>query len=67
MCTQRDWCSNSIDLVNGSNCRFSVPLCDLCGQTLVVVQMVLGPLLVKEGHGMGERAGLQLAQIDSTL
>ena len=32
-----------------------------------VVEMVLGPLLVKEGHGMGERAGFQLAQTPSTL
>lgn len=32
---------------------------------VVVVEMVLGPLLVKEGHGMGEMAGRQLAQIAS--
>lgn len=32
---------------------------------VVVVEMVLGHLLVKEGHGMGEMAGRQLAQIAS--
>lgn len=35
----------------------------LRGQTLLVVELVLGPLLVKEGHEVGEEAGLQLAQI----
>lgn len=29
----------------------------------LVVEMVLGPLLVKEGHEVGEGVGLRLAQI----
>lgn len=41
----------------------------LCGSdAYVVVEMVLGPLLVKEGHGMGRKGtGSQLAHTPSTL
>lgn len=31
----------------------------LRGQTLLIVEMVLGPLLVKEGHEMGEKGTTQ--------
>lgn len=34
------------------------------GSEAYVVEMVLGPLLVKEGHGMGEMAGLQASSFN---
>ena len=41
------------------HCRFSVPRLFTRSDSWLL--MVLGPLLVKKGHGMGEKAGLQLA------